>query len=64
MTVLWLQKVQFSEQIFVLKSPPIANLQNVTDEGSVAYEFPDNPIGKWYTIDGTKSYDIILTIVK
>ena len=30
MTVLWLQKVQFSEQIFVLKSPPIANLQTVT----------------------------------
>jgi len=29
LTVLWLKKVQFSEQTFVLKSPPIANLQNV-----------------------------------
>jgi len=28
-TVLWWPKVQFSEQTFVLKSPPIANLQNV-----------------------------------
>jgi len=39
-------------------------MQNVTDEGSAAYEFPDNLIGKWYTMGGTKSYDIILTIVK
>jgi hypothetical protein len=26
----WLQKVQFSERTFVLKSTPIANLQTVT----------------------------------
>jgi quercetin 2,3-dioxygenase len=30
---LWLQKVQFSELTFVLKSPPIANLQNVPRNG-------------------------------
>jgi hypothetical protein len=29
LTVLGLKKVQFSEQTFVLKSPPIVNLQNV-----------------------------------
>jgi hypothetical protein len=29
MTHLWLKEVQFSELTFVLKSPPIANLQNV-----------------------------------
>jgi hypothetical protein len=29
LTILWKPKVQFSEQTFVLKSPPIANLQNV-----------------------------------
>lgn len=30
MTLLWLQKVQFSELTFVLKIPPIANLPTVT----------------------------------
>jgi hypothetical protein len=32
MAVLWLWKVQFSERTFVLKSPPIANLQNVKNQ--------------------------------
>jgi hypothetical protein len=43
---------------------PNAKSKNDTDEESAAYEFPDNLIGKWYTMGGTKSYDIILTIVK
>ena len=30
MTLLWLIEVQFSESRFVLKIPPIANLQNVS----------------------------------
>ena len=30
------------------------------DGGPAAYDFPDKLIGKWYTMNGTKSYDVVL----
>ena len=33
--------------VFFEEKKPYANLQTVTDEGSAAYEFTDNLIGKW-----------------
>ena len=50
---------------FIFKGATQAGTYNPdADGGPAAYEFPDKLIGKWYTMDGTKFYDVILTIVK